>query len=124
MALRTYLQDPPIGTDMVNAGRRVSSAWQVWFGYIARQIGKPMIIDVTADPPSLNSLERVSATVVLPGAEVGDFAIASFVPMNSDIGISAAVTATNTVVVWFINYGTGTVDLGSGILRVRLEKKA
>lgn len=122
MATRSYYQEPPIRADMVGAGRRVTAPWHVWFSFIANRLGATSVVDATADPPSLAAGARVSATVTVPGAKVGDFAIASFSALTADVALSAAVTAADTVTVWFVNNGAGTVDLASGTLRVLVEK--
>lgn len=123
MGTRSYFQEPPIRADMATLGRRVTAPWHVWFSYIAQRIGAKSMTEVTADPPSLAAGARVSATVTVPGAQPGDFAVASFVTLNADVALSAAVTAADTVTVWFTNNGAGTVDLASGTLRVLVEKR-
>jgi len=123
MAVRSYFQEAPLRTDMVGINRRVTLSWHVWLAYVAKQIGARTVVDATADPPSLASGARVSATVTVPGAKLGDFAVASFVTLDPNVAISAAVTAADTVTVWFVNNGTGTVDLASGTLRVQVEKR-
>jgi hypothetical protein len=123
MSVRGYYQEPPIRADMVGAARRVTSPWHVWFAYVAKQIGNRSVASVTADPPSLTTGARVSATVTVPGVKPGDFAVASFVTLDPDVALSAAVTAADTVTVWFTNNGSGTVDLASGTLRVQVEKR-
>jgi len=123
VTVRSYSVDPPLRSDMLGRDGRASSGWHTWFSFVAGRLGKVAIADVAADPGSLVSLGRQAATVTVPGAAVGDFAVASFDALTADVALHAAVTAADTVTVWFHNLGTGTVDLPAGTLRVRLEKR-
>lgn len=76
----------------------------------------------TYDPASLADGAGVTTTVTVTGAELGDFAIASFSLAQSDVSISAWVSADDTVSVRFQNESGGTVDLGSGTLRAKVIK--
>lgn len=58
--------------------------------------------------------------VTVPGANLGDFAFASFSLDVADLTLSAAVTAANTVTVQLGNWTGGTLDLGSGTVRVKV----
>ena len=53
---------------------------------------------------------------------LGDFAEASFSLDLQGIGLTAYVSAANTVSVRFQNESTAAVDLGSGTLRARVRK--
>jgi hypothetical protein len=123
MGVRTFWQEPPYGAALVDDKSRVTSPWHIWLNFVAKYIGKRIIVDVTADPPSLVAGAAASANVTVPNAEVGDFAVGSFVPMDAAISITAQVSAANTVTVWLQNLSGGTVDLASGTLRVMVEKK-
>ena len=72
----------------------------------------------TFNPANLTDGSGESTDVTATGAALGDFAIASFSLDTADILITATVTAANTVTVRFQNESTGTVNLGSGTLRV------
>lgn len=76
----------------------------------------------TYDPASLNDGQRAETDVTVTGAALGDFAEASFSLDTQGIILDAQVTATNTVTVTFHNETGGTIDLGSGTLRVQVEK--
>jgi hypothetical protein len=58
--------------------------------------------------------------VTVPGAKLGDFAFVSFSIDVSDLELSAQVTAADTVTVSLSNNTGGTIDLGSGTLRVKV----
>lgn len=124
MAIRNFWQEPPFRNAIVQRDGEVTSSWHLFFDFVAKIIGRRVVVDVTANPPSLTAGSVVSATVTVPGATAGDFAVASFTPMNAGIALSAAVTAANTVTVWFQNNTAGTIDLANGTLRVWLEKNS
>lgn len=77
----------------------------------------------TYDPPSLLTLTGATTTVTATGAVVGDFALASFSLTLQGITVTAYVSAADTVSVRFQNDTTGTLDLASGTLRVRVWKQ-
>ncbi len=72
----------------------------------------------TFNPASLADGVGESTDVTASGAALGDFTIASFSLDTEDVMLTATVTAANTVTVRFQNESTGTVNLGSGTLRV------
>lgn len=80
---------------------------------------EPFQASVVYDPPSIGSGVTEITTVTLTGALVGDVVQAAFSRYNSDIEISAQVSATNTVTVKFKNTGTSPIDLSSGTLTVK-----
>lgn len=124
MSVRSYNVEPPLRADMLGRDGRAAAVWHTWFSFIGGRIGKVAVAEVAnVDPGSLVSLGRQAATVTFPGAAVGDFALASFDALNADVALHAAVTAADTVTVWFHNLGVGTVDLPAATLRVRLEKR-
>ncbi len=122
MAVRTFYQEPPFRADVVDAQKRVTAPWHLWFSFATKSLAREIIVDSTADPPNLGSGAAVSATVTVPGAEEGDFALASFVTANVGISLSAQVTSANTVTVWFFNLSGGAIDLPAGTLRVWVRK--
>ncbi len=124
MAIRNFWQEPPYRNEMVQRDGKVTSSWHLFFDFVAKILGRRVVVDVTADPPNLVAGAVVSATVTVPGAATGDFAVASFDPMNVGISLTAQVTSANTVTVWFQNNTAGAIDLASGTLRVWLEKNS
>lgn len=58
--------------------------------------------------------------VTVPGAQLGDFAFASFSVDVSDLAYRAAVTAADTVTVVLGNWTGGNVDLAACTLRVKV----
>jgi hypothetical protein len=74
------------------------------------------------NPPSLSDADGVTVDVTCLGARVGDFAVASFSLDLQGILLSALVSANNIVSVRLQNETGGTLDLGSGIIRVIVFK--
>ena len=88
----------------------------------------PLVGSATYDPPSMATLtQAVATTVTVTGASAGDLCTASFDngttdPQNFDI--SAYCFAPDTVTVRMFNRSGGTIDLASGTLSVRVQKRA
>jgi hypothetical protein len=98
-------------------------AQRVWNGGIWALLAPRLLeASVTYDPPSLAAGEGVTTTLTVTGATLGDYARASFSLDLRGITLTAWVSAVDTVRVRFQNSTTGAVDLGSGTLRVRVEK--
>jgi hypothetical protein len=98
-------------------------AQRVWNGGIWALLAPRLLeASVTYDPPSLAAGEGVTTSLTVAGAALGDFARASFSHDLLGITLTAWVSAVDTVSVRFQNSTTGAVDLGSGTLRVRVEK--
>jgi hypothetical protein len=77
----------------------------------------------TYDPPSLNDGDGATTTVTATGSALGDSVdTVSFSLDLQGITVTAYVSAANTVSVRFQNESGGTLDLGSGTLRVRVRK--
>ena len=123
MAISTFYQEPPFRAPLTDEQKRVTSSWHLWFNFVANIIGRRTVVSATANPPNLVAGASVSATVTVPGAAVGDFAVASFDPMDAGISLTAQVTAADTVVVWFTNLSGIAVNLADGTLRVLVEAK-
>lgn len=94
---------------------------------IGNNDGGSLIGSVTYDPPSLAAGVAANTTVTVSGAAVGDTVLAT----HSSIETAATswiiygyVSASSTVRVIIFNATGGTVDLGSGTLRVRVFKQA
>lgn len=77
----------------------------------------------TFDPVSLTAGTQVGTTVSVFGASFGDCVSASFDKDLQGVEIFAYVSSVDTVTVFFKNGTTGTVDLGSGNLRVTVIKR-
>lgn len=81
-----------------------------------------LIGSATYNPPSLNDGDGDTTTVTVSGAALGDIATASFSLDVQGIGVTAWVSAADTVSVRFQNETGGTLDLGSGTLRAFVRK--
>jgi hypothetical protein len=77
---------------------------------------------VIYDPPSLGAGEGVTTTLAAAGAAFGDCARASFSLDLQGITLTAWVSVADTVNVRLQNGTASAADLGSGTLRVRVEK--
>ncbi|MDO9714454.1 DUF2793 domain-containing protein [Paracraurococcus lichenis] len=84
----------------------------------------PRILEATAtyNPPSIAAGSGLTATIAVTGAALGDYARASFSLDLQGIVLTAWVPAANTVSVRFQNGTAAAVDLGSGTIRMRVEK--
>lgn len=78
--------------------------------------------EATYDPASLADGASATTTVTVTGAELGDFAKASFDNDLQGVTIAAWVSAADTVSVKFTNNTGGVIDLASGTLAARVEK--
>lgn len=80
-------------------------------------LGGILIGSATYDPPSLADAVGTTTTVTVTGAVLGDYAQASFGLDLQGIGVTAYVSAADTVSVRFQNESGGTIDLASSTLR-------
>lgn len=80
----------------------------------------------TYNPPSLAADARATTTVSVPGVALGDYVTAASFSLDPQgIMLRGWVSAADTVTVEFYNpAGASTVDLASGELRVRAEKRS
>lgn len=76
----------------------------------------------TYDPPSIAAGSSATTNVGVSGAALGDFVEASFSLDLQGLTLTASVTAANQVTVVLSNNTAGAIDLGSGTLRVRVQK--
>jgi hypothetical protein len=83
----------------------------------------PLINSVTYDPPSLNDGAGVTTTVAVTGATPGDFVDVSFSLDLQGITLTAYAFQNNNVAVRFQNESGGSVNLGSGTLKVVVRKR-
>lgn len=76
------------------------------------------------NPASIaNGAKEVFSMTSVTGAAVGDFVMASFSNALQGMSLTAEVSATNTVAATLMNNTGGALDLASGTLTVRVEKK-
>ncbi len=91
-----------------------------WFN-VRNRAGRMYLTTATGYTPGTIAANSTGvATVSLPGAKVGDFALASFSLSVSGFILNANVTAADTVLVNFSNISGAPQTLAAGILRVRL----
>lgn len=76
----------------------------------------------TYDPPSLGDGAGTTTTVTVTGAVVGDYTQVTFSNDLQGITVTSWISSANTVSVRFQNESGGSLDLGSGILRVKVTK--
>ena len=77
----------------------------------------------TWDPGSIADGDEEATDVTVTGAEVGDYALASFSNDVSDLTLDAQVTAADTVTCVLANNTGGAVDLASGTVYVRVFRR-
>lgn len=86
--------------------------------------GYVLFASTTYDPASLVNGAGVETDVTVTGAALGDYVDqVSFSLDTQGINLDAQVTALNTVTVRFQNDTGGTIDLGSGTIRIRVRKQ-
>lgn len=79
-----------------------------------------VLVSQTWNPGSILDGNEEVVEVTVAEAKLGDFAFASFNVDVADLELSAQVTAADTVTVSLSNNTGGTIDLGSGTLRVKV----
>lgn len=79
-----------------------------------------MSASATWNPGSILDGDETAVDVTVPGARLGDFALASFSLDVADLVLDANVVAADTVAVVLNNNTGGAVDLASGTLRVKV----
>lgn len=72
----------------------------------------------TWNPSSVSAAQSTTTTVNVPGAQLGDFALASFSLDLAGCTMSAYISSANTVTVVISNPTTAAIDLASGTVRV------
>lgn len=77
---------------------------------------------VTYDPPNIVVSGQAVTTISVPGAEVGDFALASFSIPSPGLTITAYVSSADTVTVVLFNGTASDVNMASGTLRAKVFK--
>ncbi len=82
-----------------------------------RRIFVGLQASTTYDASNLADAAGETTTVTVPGAQLGDFAIASLAVSTQGITVTANVTAANTVSVRVQNESGGALNLASTTLR-------
>lgn len=109
---------------LVHAGSRSGTATK-WLGVDAtgKVVDAAFVYDYseTYDVPSLAAGAVDVHTVSIPGCSFGDFVIASMsTPLGYYLTLKAYVSSGGTVDVVFHNTGTGTIDLTSATLKIKV----
>ena len=78
----------------------------------------------TWNPASVAAGSKISTTVTVSGASLGDFVLASFSLDLQELTLTCYVSASNTVEVVLANLTGSAVDLASGTLAVIVLKSA
>lgn len=115
-------QDVDWGTDVTtkrNPGGGTLVATQV--GIHSFAVGQAETT-ATWDPDSISNGSSTSTAVTVSGASLGDYAVASFSLSLQGLGLSAYVSAANTVTVVLSNLTGAAVNLASGTLSVLVLK--
>lgn len=81
----------------------------------------PLTSSATWDPPNLASGASESTTIAVSGAALGQLVQASFSLDQQGLSLTGYVSATNTVTVVLSNLTGGSIDLGSGTLKVSVK---
>ena len=77
----------------------------------------------TWDPGSIAHGNEEATNVTVTGAELGDYAIASFSLDVTDLELDAEVTAADTVTCVLSNSTGGAIDLGEGTVYARVFRR-
>jgi hypothetical protein len=87
-------------------------------------LGSVLSGSATWDAAAILDGDMESKDITVTGAAIGDFVMASMGVDVVDLGVSAQVTATDTVTVTLLNNTGGTVNLASTTARVRVVPQA
>lgn len=87
---------------------------------IRADLGLPLTASATFDPAANVDGTGETTTVTVQGAQLGDFAIASFSLDLQGYTVTAYVSAANTVSVRFQNESGAAPNIASGTLRVKV----
>jgi hypothetical protein len=80
----------------------------------------PLSSSATWDPPNLASGTAESTTVTVAGASLGNYVQVSFNHDLQGLTLDGYVSAANTVTAVLSNLTGGSIDLASGLLKVRV----
>lgn len=111
-------EDLDVGTDTTTKrapGGGTIAATQV--GIHSLSVGQTGV-EATWNPGEVAAGGKVSTTITVPGAALGDFVLRSFSLDVQELSFTADVIAANTVEVVLANLTGSAVDLASGTLRV------
>lgn len=81
---------------------------------------KGLVAKPTIDPASIASGAQATTTVTVPGAKLGDFAMAAAPYDLQGLSVHPYVSAADTVTLVIKNGTAGAVDLASGVWTVKV----
>jgi len=105
-----------------HAGGGILSGHQISLSSLSTAGSAGLAPSAVWDPGAVANGASVSTTVPVPGAALGDFALASFSLSLQGAILSASVSAPNVVTVLLSNLSGGALDLSSGTVRVLVFK--
>ena len=113
----------PAGTVVFNSAGSNPVGWK-YSGTVWEPFGSSQLeASTTWDPPSIISLGYTTTTVAVAGAVMGDYVRASFSQDLTGCLINGYVSSAGIVTVNLQNLTAGTINISSGTLRVRVERK-
>lgn len=121
--MKKYIQNfkaPPSDDEKIT---RFIHSCREQFIKIALAINVMLDGSATWNPGSIADGDEEAKEVTVTGAELGDFVIASFSLDVADLVLNAQVTAADTVTCILANNTGGAIDLGEGIVYVRVIRK-
>ena len=98
------------------------NGYQVNLGIFSTKGVSGGAVTATWDPGSVANGAKVSTTVTVTGAALGDFVLVSFSLDLQEMDLSGSVSATDTVEVVLGNLTGAALDLGSGTLKASVFK--
>ena len=87
------------------------------------RLSEQLSVSAAWNPASILDGNEEALAVTVPGAELGDFALASLSLDVADLQLSADVTAADTVTCVLANNTGGAVDIGAATVRVVVWSK-
>lgn len=84
---------------------------------------RPQYGSATWDPGSISDGAEAVTEVSVLNARLGDFCSASFSVDVADLALVCAVTASGVVTVQLLNNTGGAIDLASGTVRVKIDRR-
>lgn len=94
-----------------------------WAARLVRQLDFTLQGSATWNPGNIADGDKESKNVIVTGAVMNDYAIASFSLDVEDLELNAQVTAADTATCVLANNTGGAIDLASGTVRVLVFRR-